>query len=285
MFRSKADELVNFTVGPKGTNFVVHAQPLARLSQALDTLINGDTKTGVIDWKLDTDEETFLRFCEFAYVRDYTPPRFSTSDKGKPRFSVKPVVNLPRDFNTASPTCVSSNKQESTKLTFNNYYPAPSSKEFFHNQFKPQTPENELEDFEPVLLGHARLYLLADKYDVPELQNLVLHKLYHTVEMSKLYENQIAGVLKLVSFVYDNTQSPPSSQQEVSALATSQRKKHANPMSDKDKLRAGGLRRLVVRIAVLKLDDIGKSKEFLGLFRDGGDFVEDFWIVLQDSKC
>ena len=85
MFRSK---LVDFHVGPEGTNFTVHAQPLARLSQPLNTLINGnmlEAKTGVIDWK-DTDEETFLRFCEFAYVQDYTPPRFGEcSNRDKPK--------------------------------------------------------------------------------------------------------------------------------------------------------------------------------------------------------
>ena len=86
LFRSK---FVNFQVGPEGTNFTVHAQPLARLSRALNTLINGDmveAKTGMIDWR-DTDEETFLRFCEFAYVQDYTPPRFSecTENREEPK--------------------------------------------------------------------------------------------------------------------------------------------------------------------------------------------------------
>jgi len=94
IFRSK---FVNFHVGPERTNFTMHAQPFAGLSQVLNTLINGDmveAKTGVIDWK-DVDEETFVRFCEFAYVQDYTPPRFSecSDDREEPK-QVEPAEEI-----------------------------------------------------------------------------------------------------------------------------------------------------------------------------------------------
>jgi len=92
---------VNFHIGPERTEFTVHAQPLARLSPALNTLIYGDmleATTGVIDWK-DTDEETFIRFCEFAYVKNYTPPKSSectyTSYREEPKQAETPEPDLP----------------------------------------------------------------------------------------------------------------------------------------------------------------------------------------------
>jgi hypothetical protein len=270
VFRSK---LVDFHVGPEGANFTVHAQPLARLSQPLNTLINGnmlEAKTGasVIDWK-DTDEETFLRFCEFAYVQDYTPPRFGEcSDNGD-----KPKQG---DLETADLT--GSGLVKLTKPTNpDNGYPAPLSNLLFRKQFEPVSNNSLHQDFTPVLFGHAQLYLLADKYDVPELEKLVLHKLNHTLKDSILYnEAHIANVMELVRFAYDNT--PPSYQHEVTAISHSEA--NANTDGDKEK-RVGSLRGLVAHYVVSKLDAVGESGAFLGLLRDGGDFVIDFWTMLR----
>lgn len=264
----------------------MHAQPLARLSRALDTLIsNSETKASVIDWK-DTDEETFLRFCEFAYVQDYSPPRFSTGDSREPSQDAYGRQLFQSPGSTPG-----------KGITFDKFYPVPSSNKSFRQQFEPTynspilDPSGHgqvladnwhLRDFEPVLIGHARLYLLADKYDVPELQNLVLHKLYHTMEKSELHENQVAGVLKLVQFAY-----PPNSQYEASATSQFESQSTAlfelaDPMSDKE-LRVGGLRQLVARIVVLKLDTVGKNDAFIDRLQLGGDFVKDFWIALRDN--
>jgi hypothetical protein len=80
-----------------------------------------------------------------------------------------------------------------------NRYPAPSSNLLFRKQFEPVSNNSLHQDFTPVLLGHAQLYLLADKYDVPELEKLVLHKLNHTLKESILYnEAHIASVVELV---------------------------------------------------------------------------------------
>jgi hypothetical protein len=43
----------------------------------------------------------------------------------------------------------------------------------------------------------------------------------------------------------------------------------------------GGLRQLVARYVVSKLEVVAESGAFLGLLRDGGDFVTDFWTMLR----
>lgn len=68
--------LFTFTVGVEQKQVPVHSAALAELSPSLNALINGEmieAKTKHADWT-DVDEATFIRLCEFAYFRNYTPP-------------------------------------------------------------------------------------------------------------------------------------------------------------------------------------------------------------------
>ncbi|PIG69121.1 hypothetical protein AARAC_011693 [Aspergillus arachidicola] len=70
-------DLVTFIIGPTRKKITVHSDPLASLSSALHCLLNGpmlEAKTHHVDWSEVVDEDTFIRLCEYAYVRDYTPP-------------------------------------------------------------------------------------------------------------------------------------------------------------------------------------------------------------------
>lgn len=79
VFRSKQ---FLFVVGKDQTEFAVHSAIIAKQSKALDVLINGpmaEASDGRAVLK-DVDEDTFIRFCQFAYTGDYvtpesTPPR------------------------------------------------------------------------------------------------------------------------------------------------------------------------------------------------------------------
>ena len=67
-----------FLVGPDGqdrTLFTIHTAVAETLSAPLATLMNGSMREaigGVATLK-EVDEQTFLRFCEYAYMGDYTP--------------------------------------------------------------------------------------------------------------------------------------------------------------------------------------------------------------------
>jgi hypothetical protein len=303
LFRSK---LVNFQVGPQGTNFTVHAESFGRLSGTLNTLINGDmveAKTGVIDWR-DIDEETFLRFCEFAYIQDYTPPRYSDNNE-EPKQVEKQDLEKNENVKkkgqlTSKPLIFGQRPKEWLNEVIKVHnplsegdYPVPSCILSFRRQFKPVPNTSPHRDLAPVLLGHARLYLLANKYDVQALENLVLHKLCLTLKESEMHEAQITGVMELVRFAYDNT---PNYQYEASAISQSEANLDSpvdsnfgsddnghgpNVINDKEK-RVDSLRKLVTRIVVSKLDVIKESLAFLSLLHDKGEFVVDFWIMLRD---
>ncbi|KAL3469918.1 hypothetical protein BJX99DRAFT_267834 [Aspergillus californicus] len=69
--------LFTFIVGQARKEITVHSGPLASLSSTLDKLINGpmlEAKLRQADWSEVVEEDTFVRLCEYAYMRDYTPP-------------------------------------------------------------------------------------------------------------------------------------------------------------------------------------------------------------------
>jgi len=67
--------LFTFQVDHDKTEVTVHSLVLEKMSPGY-TLMNGQMKGAtarLVDWS-DVDEDTFARFCEFAYLQDYTLP-------------------------------------------------------------------------------------------------------------------------------------------------------------------------------------------------------------------
>ncbi|KAK8080896.1 hypothetical protein PG997_008714 [Apiospora hydei] len=68
---------ITFVIGPNQTEFVVHADALTRLSAPLRVLLDGDMKEaqeGRVVWD-DVDDQTFVRFIQWAYTKDYVPAK------------------------------------------------------------------------------------------------------------------------------------------------------------------------------------------------------------------
>jgi len=64
-----------------------------------------------------------------------------------------------------------------------------------------------VENFTPVFLGHARLYVFAEKYGIYALKALVLNKLHRTLCTFTLYEARYGDIVELARYVYANTPS------------------------------------------------------------------------------
>ncbi|PYH99218.1 hypothetical protein BO71DRAFT_415707 [Aspergillus ellipticus CBS 707.79] len=71
--------------------------------------------------------------------------------------------------------------------------------------FAPKGNSHPWEDFTPVFLGHAKLYILADKYCILPLADLVLFKLETTLAQFNLCEENISDVTELIRFSYQWT--------------------------------------------------------------------------------
>ncbi|KAE8308279.1 hypothetical protein BDV41DRAFT_581563 [Aspergillus transmontanensis] len=120
--------------------------------------------------------------------------------------------------------------------------------------FAPRGNTQLNEDFTPVFLGHARLYVLADKYGIESLTQLVLEKLKQTLNDFKLSAANVTDIIELVRFTYAHTPRLVTGRNE--------------------------LRTLVMMFIISSIGQIGETELFQELLGDGGDFVVDFWKIV-----
>lgn len=284
--------MFTFTVGANKKEVTVHSSALAGLSPSLNALINGEmieAKTRHVDWS-EVDVDTFARLCEFAYLRNYTPPTFRLVDgrspmeatklaKGKPKRnkrSSKAYYDEPIPVDAAEPEPEpmpepAPELEPEVPYTERNIWTGQLRDAFTRSLVIPSTqsdnvdynftpPENtgSWEDFTPVFVQQARLYVLADKYGIESLRQLILSKLYQTLKSFKLYNTGVTGIIEFVRFVYLNT--PPNYGNQIDAM-----------------------RNLVTRYVVSVLGQIGESECFQELLEDGGPFVSDFWHTIWST--
>ncbi|CAG8238049.1 unnamed protein product, partial [Penicillium olsonii] len=305
--RHLVSPLFKFTVGAEKKDITVHSSALAELSPALNALMNGEmveAKTRHVDWS-EVDVDTFVRLCEFAYFRNYTPPRSCLIEGRIPLETAKPIKkkrkskkrrsNVFWDEPLPEPTAAPEPEPEPI------FEPVPASaesldegprseeeicndpeiaykersvwtghlrdkftsslvipdteKDLSETSFTPPRIAGSWEDFHPVFLEQAKLYVLADKYGIESLRRLVICKLHQTLSNFKLYETGVVSIIEFVRFVYLNT--PPNIGSEMDAM-----------------------RNLVTRYIVSVLGQMGETKCFQELLEDGGPFVTDFWRII-----
>lgn len=97
--------------------------------------------------------------------------------------------------------------------------------------------------------------MLAEKYCIDSLCQLVLSKMYETLKSFKLYDTGLNGIIELVRFVYVNT--PPNYGEKIDAM-----------------------RSFVTRYVVSVLGQIGENECFRDILEEGGPFVRDFWHII-----
>ncbi|KAJ5196671.1 hypothetical protein N7449_007150 [Penicillium cf. viridicatum] len=300
--RCLSSPLFTFTVGANKKEVTVHSSALAGLSPSLNALINGEmieAKTRHVDWS-EVDVDTFARLCEFAYLRNYTPPTFRLVDGRSPMEATKLAKAknkrkkrrsnayydepIPVDAAEAEPVPMAEPEPEPEPMpepapdlepevphtersiwtgqlrdafTGSLVIPSTQSDNVDYN-FTPPENTGSWEDFTPVFVQQARLYVLADKYGIESLRQLVLSKLYQTLKSFKLYDTGVTGIIEFVRFVYLNT--PPNYGNQIDAM-----------------------RNLVTRYVVSVLGQIGESECFQDLLEDGGPFVSDFWHTIWST--
>lgn len=203
-----------FLVGPGRKEFTMHSALVAHQSKALDTLVNGGMKEAIekcVVWD-ETDEETFIRFCQFAYTGSYDgadPKKRKTVDltttleragesedgweglaiRGKAKKHVAPLS--PDSFAT---------KKEFLWYTFTTLHQNPDPEVM--SQTRHIEPGDNCAD---VFLSHARVYVFADYHGIDGLQTLALRNLRRTLTEFTLDEKGSWGVIKLVDYCFKNT--------------------------------------------------------------------------------
>ncbi|KAH6643422.1 hypothetical protein BKA67DRAFT_134774 [Truncatella angustata] len=79
-------------------------------------------------------------------------------------------------------------------------YPTPA------RPFQARPNREAAEDYSEVFFSHAKLYVVADIYDITLLAKQTLHNLATTLEQFTLYKKRIRDVVILVEYVFKNTQ-------------------------------------------------------------------------------
>lgn len=131
--------------------------------------------------------------------------------------------------------------------------PSPQRRDLNYT-FTPPENTGSWEVFTPAFLEKARLYVLADKYGIDSLCQMVLSKLHQMLKNFKIYDTGVSGIIEFVRFVYLNT--PPNYGHKVDSL-----------------------RNFVTRYVVSVLGQIGENEYFQELLQ-GGPFICGFWHII-----
>lgn len=261
--------IVDFLVGEEKILVKVHAATIAKQSDILNSLINGtmaEAVEGRVVWE-DVDVDTFERFMQFAYIGDYSTPVIETNeeeedevlaaknDKIEISMEADPQVKYGCSWEKSSTAYKNKEFRSdpgflqtlgiSILSTFN-------IKNLLSSEIYART-NGRSEDFLPVLLCHARLYVFAEKYQIFILKVLSLRKLQLTLINYNAYPERINEIIELVRYAYSDDNTP-----------------------DRDD-RIDDLRVLVTYYVSGIVKIIGKSPEFVELLEEGGAFVRDFW--------
>ncbi|KAJ0119653.1 hypothetical protein J7T55_013856 [Diaporthe amygdali] len=193
----------------------------------------------------DVDEKTFVRFAQWAYTETYVTEEpdilldhsvigataSSTATEALPQSNTSaelPLYSLLR-INSGQPnkkygcfnyicgcsaladcaTCAALtkssifSKRDELIDTFldqsGSSYPTSSP------AFSARPNTESCENYTGVFLCHAKLYVLGDKYDIPALKQLSLHRLHATLKEFTLYPNRMSDIATLTKYVFQNT--------------------------------------------------------------------------------
>ncbi|KAI7776480.1 hypothetical protein LA080_005309 [Diaporthe eres] len=237
-----SSDIFTFMVGPNGKEYNVHDTAISRLSKPLGVLINGDmreAKERCVKWP-DVDEKTFVRFVQWAYTKTYITEEpeilldhsiIGTADSygkilalAEGKASEMPLYSL-TTANFVQPqkkeccwnkacgcdcgACAAENGRPALVKRLilvhefldasGTTYPTSTS------AFSPRKNTEGCEDYTGVFLCHAKLYVVADKYDIPALKQLSLHRLHATLKEFTLYPSRMNDIATLAKYVFENT--------------------------------------------------------------------------------
>ncbi len=253
---------------------MVHEQALADQSTELSTLMQGkmsESLAGEAIWK-DVDEETFIRFTHFAYTGDYSIPTMIVEASAQDIVNeVEKVEDLPPEpepelepaeengFGFGSYTTPKKRKKRERasalrSIAFNSLtYPLLRPRSNFADTCDPTISEGSSENIGEILLIHASLYVLAEKWGVNSLKMLTLFKLHRSLSMFQLDGSKVSDILKLARYAYSDENTPD-----------------LNTAIDR-------LRNLVCQYVAAYAEVISEHPTFIKMIEEGGAFARDLW--------
>ena len=205
----------------------------------------------------DVDEATFVAFIRWTYSKDY-PAREHTIDQNLEKATT--AAPATGDDWDAWGTFSKKDKKKKGKKTTE-----PAVKGFLRESFVSQqrntdqspyavTParanKGPEENYSEVFMGHASMYVFAEKYDIQPLKKLALQKLQHQLAIHTLYVERAGEILTLLKYVYANT---------------------AESADEADDIRT-----MLAHYVGVEMNNLQKDGEIKDFMQEEGDFLSDF---------
>lgn len=197
-------------MGPRKIEFTIHSTLVAKQSPKLNALVTNGMKESVeqcAHWE-DEDAETFQRFAEFVYSGKYAvdSPRKRGSDSaaGKKR-------KLPEDPYRESLSYGRRLWRDNIWEGFEKMHAAPPL-DATPSRTRPE------EDYTPVFLAHAKMYVFADYHDIKALRTLSLQYLRRLLTVFELRMESAQDVVELLDYGFSNTHEAEGSVNDLREL-------------------------------------------------------------------
>lgn len=229
---------------------MLHSALVARQSRSLNALVNGGMREAserCADWE-EVDEQTFVRFSQFAYTGDYDPaaPVIDSSsrkreEEQRPRSTDSFVI--PRSAS------ISPHHQYERRRPADELWENFRTRRYIESHFHLQLQNKEDEDYTEVFLSHAKLFVFANYHGISKLEMLTLHKLRNTLVEFTLHRSRLGDIVPLIRYSYENT----AGLNELPA----------------------GLRELVAVYAACKAEELWESTDFQELLEECGEIAKD----------
>lgn len=230
-------------MAPNEEQFFVHGELIAQVSNVLAAEVRGhmqEAEAGIIhikDVDGDLDDDTVMRFVEFAYRGDYTVPRPEITSSLE-IVEEQDAVEAANDFDWRVGSS-STKKKSKKKGSQNNWFAEPpyddppaeeadmyglssshgmSKRDKLWSSFcalasvktetawEPALNQDPHEDHSSVILSHARLYVFSNRYECDTLRDLCLQKLRLTLSRYNLRSERHSEIIQLVRYSYNHTQ-------------------------------------------------------------------------------
>ena len=116
----------------------------------------------------------------------------------------------------------------------------------------PRPNQSPNENYTPIFLSHAHLYIFAFKYAIPSLKTLALENLHTTLKEFTLHPERTGDIIELLRYIY----------------GSSELKDGGGEVED--------MREMLKGYIGFQMDVLMKDREFRGLMKEEGELLEDF---------
>ena len=113
----------------------------------------------------------------------------------------------------------------------------------------PRPNEEPNENYTPVFLSHAHLYVFARKYDIPPLEALALENLHMTLDRFTLHPERTGDIVELLRYIYGSQEFPREAEE---------------------------MREMLRGYIGFQMDVLLKDRDFRGLMKEEGELLDDF---------